>query len=146
MKIKNKIEKVIGEYKYFKMITLYDEFIYEVECIKNWYECGNYQSDEDLIVGIDLYLKEEENKLRYGAPFSHKNVKQDEKGRCYIISDHSRRRDKKFYLKHYPINDYLQHMILHQKKKKCEKLKIQKILNIKCLYLIFIEKKEMKEE
>ena len=32
----------------------------------------------------------------------NKDVKQDEKGRYYIISDHSRRKDQKFYLIHYP--------------------------------------------
>ena len=49
---------------------------------------------------IDLWLEEEEeNELRYHAPFLHKEVKQDEKGRYYIISDYSRIRDKKILFK-----------------------------------------------
>ena len=56
---------------------------------------------EEITKGIDDSLKEKENKLIYGTPFLPKDVKQDDKGRYYVISDDSNRKDRKFYLKHY---------------------------------------------
>ena len=72
------------------------EVEYEKECIKHCIESGYKLSDLSLVFAIHQYLVKEENELKYGAPFLHRDEK-DEKERFYIISDHSRRKDKKFY-------------------------------------------------
>ena len=58
-------------------------------------------SNKEIIKDIDEALEKEENEIWYQAPFLLKDVKKDDKGRPFIISDHSGR-DQKYYLKHYP--------------------------------------------
>ena len=74
----------------------------------------------------------------------HKEVKQGEKGRYYIISDHSRRRDKKFYLKHYPRKRLLaMHDFTPKEKEMREDIKNVKIAKYKALlFAIYQEKRD----
>ena len=85
---KNKFDLKKMKYNYIIKMTLYDP--------------GYNILKKDLTFVMNSYLEKEESKLKYGSPFLHEDVKQDEKGRYYIISDYSKRKDKKFYLKHYP--------------------------------------------
>ena len=74
-KIKNRIESLIEEYKYFEIIIKYYGFNSNVEKLKERYDNDYgyvfHMLNEEIIKGIDdsLILKEEENKLIYGTPF-----------------------------------------------------------------------------
>ena len=93
IRIKNALKKVNDDLK-----NLPPEVVKcEKESIKNWYKIRWWGSDREIVNCINDDLEEEENELRYQAPFLHRDVKKNEKGRPYIIFDHSRRKDKKFF-------------------------------------------------
>ena len=104
-------------------------------------------SNEKITKGIDDSLKEEENELIYGTPFLHKDVKQDEKGRYYVISDDSNRRDRKFYLNHYPRKRLLEKYDFTPEEKQMRAVifHTKNVLH-KESYFIIVEKKEMREK
>ena len=83
------------------MIVKYYDFNFKIEKLREryGYDYGNvfHMLNEKKTKGIDDSLEEEENELIYGPPFLPKDVKKDEKGRSYVISDNSNRRDRKFY-------------------------------------------------
>ena len=82
----------------------------------NWLDSSCKFSDLNLVFEIHQYLVKEENELKYGVPFLHNQVEKDKKGRSYIISDLSRRKDKKFYLNHYPKKKLLSTVALRRKR------------------------------
>ena len=97
---------------------------YEEGCIKNWYKIRWWATDSEINNIINNNLEEEENELRYQTPFLHRDVKKDEKGRPYILSDHSRRKDQKYYLKQYPSKRLLaMHDFTPKEKKMREEIK-----------------------
>ena len=148
--MKNRIESLKEEYKYFEMIGYYYDFNSNIEKLRERYDYDYgyvfHMLNEKIGKSIDDSLKEEETELIYGTPFSPKDVKKDEKRRSYVISDDSNRRDRKFYLKHYPTKRLLEkHDFTPEEKHLRAEIFHAKNVLYKDFFFI-MKKKEMREK